>query len=267
MPNSANISDSTHKSNFTLPIVASVVIHAVIISIVAASVIAPPNDDTGLAATLVNQSELSAAKNALKAHHDAQQAQHRPKSAISSADQALLNARTHHYQPPPSRQTAPQAVPSFEPVDMTAKVNDNFTSGDIGSDGLADSSFGNDTTANDDNRHSLGVATADNGNAATSSAPSQAQINAALSAVKNRIETIWKKYPVQPNQAISFQVNIDAQGNVVSIVYGAGHADLKESIEAAVRAAAPFSELAGLKNSIKLKFVTEQISHADSSNP
>ncbi|MFB6349618.1 TonB C-terminal domain-containing protein [Moraxella sp. ZJ142] len=266
MPNSANISDSTHKPNFTLPIVASVVIHAVIISIVAASVIAPPNDDTGLAATLVNQSELSAAKNTLKAHHDAQrQAQHRPKSAISPADQALLNARTHHYQPPPSRQTAPQAVPSFEPVDMTAKVNDNFTNGGIGS--LADSSFGNDTITNDDNRHSLGAATADNGNAATSSAPSQAQINAALSAVKNRIETIWKKYPVQPNQAISFQVNIDAQGNVVSIVYGAGHADLKESIEAAVRAAAPFSELAGLKNSIKLKFVTEQISHADSSNP
>lgn len=76
--------------------------------------------------------------------------------------------------------------------------------------------------------------------------------------IVERIESIWQQHPNQPNQAILMTVEIDDLGQIVRIHFGAGHQQLKNSAEMAVRAAAPFYELAGVKNSFQMQLVTTQ---------
>lgn len=222
------------KRTIALPIVASVLVHGLAIFALSLSSIMPPQQPAAMTTVLASQADFAAAKDALL---QAQPKKTSQTTQITPSDMALMTAQTYHRQayqstkPAEAYQELTSSTPSFD--DYPALDTNNPPS---------------DTSE---------LATI--GSTPTTSMPDKAQINAALTAVKNRIETIWKRYPAQPNQSISFQVNIDGNGNVTAIIYGGGHPDLKESIEAAVYAAAPFSELAGLRDNIKLQFVTEQL--------
>lgn len=80
----------------------------------------------------------------------------------------------------------------------------------------------------------------------------------AKNAINNRIQSIWQSYPNEPNQAISATVRLDDGGYVIGIDFRAGHKELQATAETAIRAAAPFSELAGVQNSFNIRLVTTQ---------
>lgn len=80
----------------------------------------------------------------------------------------------------------------------------------------------------------------------------------AKNAINNRIQSIWQSYPNEPNQAISATVRLDDGGHVIGIDFRAGHKELQATAETAIRAAAPFSELAGVQNSFNIRLVTTQ---------
>lgn len=240
------------RSAWTLPILGSVLGHAIILVAIGAPIISPPQTDTGIQTTLASQEQFAAASQALKAHHDAQMQQQSP-SEVLAADQALMNKSQHTYTQPRVRHSSSQIgsldsmfeTPSFDQIEPTQT---------IGEPTHIDSVF---TQAQN----------AAAGDEKAGRQPSQAEINSALASVRNRIEGIWKRYPNQPNQTISFQVNLDDQGNVTGISFGGGHPDLRESVSASVYAAAPFTELAGIRNSVKMRFHTEQLISTTTSDP
>lgn len=239
------------RSAWTLPILGSVLGHAIILVAIGAPIISPPKTDTGIETTLASEAQFAAASQALKAHHDAKQST----SSISAADQALMQAQSQRtYDQPRVRHSTSQIsnsqssmfdTPSYDPIAPTDTISEP-TDGIDGVFAQAESAAA--------------------GGSESSRQPSRAEINSALSSVRNRVESIWKRYPNQPNQTISFQVNLDDQGNVTGISFGGGHPDLRESVSASVHAAAPFTELAGLRNSIKMQFTTEQLISAPSTS-
>lgn len=236
------------KSALILPILASVLLHTVIIIAVAAPLITPPTKpNTTIQTALVGQKAFNRAKTALSNHHANQ---NKPtanaSSTITANDNALMQAQNQHryhpqvstsatttqaYHPPPNSAPFESNSPSIQnqPTNAHAKLAE----------------YSNNDSGLEQNH--------------TEPTPSRAQINAAISSVKHRIETIWQRYPKQPNQTITFQVNMNQQGDVTSIQFGGGHPDLHESVEAAVYAAAPFYELGGMRDSIRLQFTTEQL--------
>lgn len=250
-PSHAKTPDQTaDRTVWTLPILASVLGHAIILVAIGAPIISPPQTDTGIQTTLASQEQFAAASQALKAHHDAKQST----TAITSADQALIQAQSQRtYDQPRVRHSSTQITSSqpslFEPSFDPMQSNDTISKPSNSIDGIF-----------------AEAESAAAGGAELSRQPSRAEINSALSSVKSRIESIWKRYPNQPNQTISFQVNLDDQGNVTGISFGGGHPDLRESVTASVHAAAPFTELEGIRNSIKMQFTTEQLISAPSSD-
>lgn len=245
------------KSALTLPILASILVHAVIIIAVAAPLITPPKSDTAIQTALVNQEAFNSAKTALMTHH----ANQNPKtanasSAITPGDKALMQAQTQRrYQPQVS--TSASTVQAYHPLPESAPLESSRQSAQV-------QQASPKPTGQAEYSHNVSGSEQATGG---EPAPSRAQINAAISSVKQRIEAIWQRYPKQPNQTITFQVNIDQQGNVTSIQFGGGHPDLRESVEAAVYAAAPFYELGGIRDSIRLQFTTEQLIMDHSQTP
>ncbi len=244
------------KSVLILPILASVLLHAVIIIAVAAPLMTPPKPNTAIQTTLVGQEAFHSAKTALINHHTNQ---NKPtaanaSSAITANDNAFMHAQNQHrYRPQVS--TSATTTQAYHPLPNSAPFESNSPS------------IQNQPT----NAHAklAEYSTNDSGleQNHTEPTPSRAQINAAISSVKHRIETIWQRYPKQPNQTITFQVNMNQQGDVTSIQFGGGHPDLRESVEAAVYAAAPFYELGGMRDSIRLQFTTEQLIMDDHQTP
>lgn len=240
------------KSALILPILASVLLHTVIIIAVAAPLITPPTKpNTTIQTALVGQEAFNRAKTALSNHHVNQ---NKPTATNTSStitandnDNAFMQAQNQHryhpqvstsatttqaYHPPPNSAPFESNSPNIQnqPTNAHAKLAE----------------YSNHVSDLEQSNH-------------TESTPSRAQINAAITSVKHRIEAIWQRYPKQPNQTITFQVNMNQQGDVTSIQFGGGHPDLRESVEAAVYAAAPFYELGGMRDSIRLQFTTEQL--------
>lgn len=243
------------KSVLILPILVSVLLHTVIIIAVAAPLITPPKPNTTIQTTLVGQEDFNHAKTVLSDHHANQ---NKPtanaSSAITANDNALMQAqKQHRYRSQVSTSTTTQAyhpLPDLAPFESNSPSTQNQPTNAHANP----SEYSNNVTGLEQANH-------------TESTPSRAQINAAISSVKHRIEAIWQRYPKQPNQTITFQVNINQQGDVTSIQFGGGHPDLRESVEAAVYAAAPFYELGGMRDSIRLQFTTEQLIMDNSQTP
>lgn len=244
------------KSTLILPILASVLLHTVIIIAVAAPLITPPTKpNTAIQTALVGQEDFNHAKTALSDHHANQ---NKPtanaSSAITANDNTFMQAqKQHRYHSQVSTSTTTQAyhpLPDLAPFESNSPSTQNQPTNTHANP----SEYSNNVTDLEQANH-------------TESTPSRVQINAAISSVKHRIEAIWQRYPKQPNQTITFQVNINQQGDVTSIQFGGGHPDLRESVEAAVYAAAPFYELGGMRDSIRLQFTTEQLIMDNSQTP
>lgn len=237
------------KSALILPILASVLLHTVIIIAVAAPLITPPTKpNTTIQTALVGQEAFNRVKTALINHHTNQNkpTADNASSTITANDNAFMHAQNQHrYRPQVS--TSATTTQAYHPLPNSAPFESNSPS------------IQNQPT----NAHAKLAEYSNNDSGLeqnhTEPTPSRAQINAAISSVKHRIETIWQRYPKQPNQTITFQVNMNQQGDVTSIQFGGGHPDLHESVEAAVYAAAPFYELGGMRDSIRLQFTTEQL--------
>lgn len=245
------------KSALTLPILASILVHAVIIIAVAAPLIMPPKSDTAIQTALVNQEAFNSAKTALSNHHANQNTPTaaNASSTITANDNAFMQAQNQHrYRPQVS--TSATTTQAYHPLPNSAPFESN-------SPNIQNQPTNAHAKLAKYSNNDSGLEQANH----TESTPSRAQINAAISSVKHRIETIWQRYPKQPNQTITFQVNINQQGNVTSIQFGGGHPDLRESVEAAVYAAAPFYELGGIRDSIRLQFTTEQLIMDHSQTP
>lgn len=236
------------KSVLILPILASVLLHTVIIIAVAAPLITPPKPNTAIQTALVGQEDFNRAKTALSNHHANQ---NKPTAAnasstITANDNAFMQAqKQHRYRSQVSTSTTNQV---YHPLPNSAPFESN-------SPNIQNQPTNAHAKLAKYSNNDSGLERANH----AESTPSRAQINAAISSVKHRIETIWQRYPKQPNQTITFQVNINQQGDVTSIQFGGGHPDLRESVEAAVYAAAPFYELGGMRDSIRLQFTTEQL--------
>ena len=259
----------------TLPILASVLLHGVIIVAVAAPLISPQNKDTGMSASLISQADFADASAALKAHH-AKNSQNQASSAARPSQQPSISQRSQLSQP--SRSASSQFnTPVYTPIPDTpnyagsfsdnanvamrnqalADANNALNRGFSG--GMSDGEKDNGThaqslTSPQGNRQNGGASGGLTGTQGTATV----NVEAARAAITHRIETNWKRYPNAANQAISFTVNLDDAGNLKSISFGAGHQELRESAEASVRAAAPFSELAGVRKSFNMRLVTEQ---------
>lgn len=243
--------------SFTIPILSSIVIHAIIVIAIAAPMISPPDTDTGIETTLVSQEAFAKAQSALQAHHQQNQsaAQAQTKQ-ISNADKALMNSHQQANNPYATNRVVNATAST--PIGLTN--SQNLQAAQTPPSAAAVDFWGNNPpthAAELSDNTDFGQSQGESQVAPTK--PSQEQINAAINAAKSRILSIWKTYPNQPNQAISFMVNLDADGNVVGVQFGGGHPELKESVEAAVRQAAPFSELAGLRNQLRFQFATEQL--------
>lgn len=245
------------KSVLILPILASVLLHTVIIIAVAAPLITPSKPNTAIQTTLVGQEDFNHAKTVLSDHHANQ---NKPtatnaSSTITANDNAFMQAQNQHrYRPQVS--TSATTTQAYHPLPNSAPFESN-------SPNIQNQPTNAHAKLAKYSNNDSGFEQANH----TESTPSRAQINAAISSVKHRIETIWQRYPKQPNQTITFQVNINQQGDVTSIQFGGGHPDLRESVEAAVYAAAPFYELGGMRDSIRLQFTTEQLIMDNSQTP
>ncbi len=265
----------------TLPILASVLLHGVIIVAVAAPLIAPQNKDTGMSASLISQADFADASAALKAHH-AKNSQNQASSAARPSQQPSSSHRSQPSQPSqPSRSTSSQFnTPVYTPIPDTPNYASSFSDNandTMRNQALADAnnalnrgfSGGMSDGEKDNGTHATSL-TSPQGNHQNGSAgggltgtqgTATVNVEAARAAITHRIEANWKRYPNAANQAISFTVNLDDAGNLKSISFGAGHQELRESAEASVRAAAPFSELAGVRKSFNMRLVTEQAAH------
>ncbi|USZ14835.1 hypothetical protein NGM44_00070 [Moraxella sp. FZFQ2102] len=243
--------------SYTLPILASVVIHAMIVIAIAAPLIAPSDADTGIATTLVGQDDLAAAQKALQNHH--KQSQKSAKSAqttqVSSADKALM-AR---YQSDNPYQTN-RVVNSTTQI---ASSSTPSTPSDTGTDISTFDTFTDTTSApSADDQLASSVSVGDHAQttgAGTANATPTVDKLAVQQAAYRRIESAWKSQPKQPNQSMQFVVRFDDAGNVAGIDFGAGDPDLKPSIRAAVSAAAPYRELAGVVSRMTFEFRTETL--------
>lgn len=91
--------------------------------------------------------------------------------------------------------------------------------------------------------------------------------------VQARIYQAWQDQSINhpSNQALGFVVELDDLGYVKRINFGGGHRDLRPSAQAAVYAAQPFTEFAGLRSSFSMYLVTTQeiyqAPEADLQNP
>lgn len=246
------------KSTLILPILASVLLHTVIIIAVAAPLITPPTKpNTAIQTALVGQEAFNSAKTALSNHHANQNTPTaaNASSTITANDNAFMQAQNQHrYRPQVS--TSATTTQAYHPLPNSAPFESN-------SPNIQNQPTNAHAKLAKYSNNDSGLEQANH----TESTPSRTQINAAISSVKQRIEAIWQRYPKQPNQTITFQVNIDQQGDVTSIQFGGGHPDLRESVEAAVYAAAPFYELGGMRDSIRLQFTTEQLIMDNSQTP
>lgn len=232
------------RSTWTLPVLVSVLGHAIILVIISAPIISPPKTDSSIQTTLVSQAQFTEASQALKAHHNAQNSPPSHASLVNEANTQSLRSHRTHTQHSSSHLGSDEQSLTFDDTNFF-DINNAHTISESANNIDAVTAQAENAAARDSDKQN--------------SQPSRDEINTALASVKNRIERIWKHHPNQPNQTISFQVNLDDQGNVISISFGGGHPDLRESVSASVYAAAPFKELAGIRNSVKMQFHTEQL--------
>lgn len=80
----------------------------------------------------------------------------------------------------------------------------------------------------------------------------QAQAN-----ITSRVQAIWERYDNPPNRRLSATISIDDEGNLQGIRFGAGDKDLEPSLQASIKEAAPFPEMAGIAKTFTINFSTK----------
>ncbi|MDO4894280.1 hypothetical protein [Moraxella sp.] len=240
-----------------LSILLSLLIHAVL-AVLLFVPFSSSYDSQPTMATLINPDEFAAAKARLNAHHQPNQTTPQTRQ---NPDRAW---RASDYQPVKYSQSQIASTPSdVTPTDFgqthessyTAPVMDEMSQMD---NQMTQSQLGqakNQTKQTASDGESLSL---ENLGQTQPVATPKVDIAQAQAAINARIESIWASYPNQPNQAIKLSVSLDDGGQVIGISVRAGHQDLLPAAEATIRAAAPFSELAGVKNSFVINLVTTQ---------
>lgn len=244
----------TQRPSLLLPILLSVLLHAGLFALLFAPFSLDKPETTK--ANLISQNTLEQAKNSLK-----KSASDTPKTPKASS-QAMANSRS----PAPSWQTAkPAEYPVSQPV-ISTHAHTDTTDTPNGWQTDTPSNWQTDSQPSDDfaSTSSTDAATHHNPSEPTISEPTpeppapKVDLAQAKNAINNRIQSIWQSYPNEPNQAISATVRLDDGGYVIGIDFRAGHKELQATAETAIRAAAPFSELAGVQNSFNIRLVTTQ---------
>ncbi|UXZ04958.1 hypothetical protein [Moraxella nasicaprae] len=242
-----------------LPILLSLLIHAVL-AVLLFVPFSSSYDSQPTMATLINPDEFAAAKARLNAHHQPNQTTPQTQTR-QNPDRAW---QASDYQPVKYSQSQIASTPSnVTPTDFgqthessyTPPVMDEMSQMD---NQMTQSQLGqakNQTKQTASDGESLNL---DNLGQTQPAATPKVDIAQAQAAINARIESIWASHPNQPNQAIKLSVSLDDGGQVIGISVRAGHQDLLPAAEATIRAAAPFSELAGVKNSFVINLVTTQ---------
>lgn len=75
--------------------------------------------------------------------------------------------------------------------------------------------------------------------------------------IASRVQAIWERYDNPPNRRLSATITIDDQGGLQNIRFGAGDKDLEPSLQASIKEAAPFPEMAGIAKSFTINFSTK----------
>lgn len=96
------------------------------------------------------------------------------------------------------------------------------------------------------------------GNQGTSNSNSSgSNKNAIIAAIQERIERNWSPSSGLAGKRLSVTIRIDASGNLKSIQAGSGDKELQDSLESAIRAAAPFPEASGVMTSFAINFYAD----------
>ena len=80
--------------------------------------------------------------------------------------------------------------------------------------------------------------------------------NKAIPDISARVQAIWKRYDNPSKRSLTATITIDDSGALRSVSFGAGDKDLQPSLEASIREAAPFPEMAGISRTFSIKFST-----------
>lgn len=230
------------KSSLLLPFLISLLLHVAVFALLFAPF--SPNTPKQTKANLIDNATLQQAKNSLAPPKTTAKSDARTtKTSDWQAHPSAQPTKTAHT---PSRTTSVKQpiTPSAADTWQTDSAPSQFTSADISHDYAAPNAQEILETQSEP----------------TTIAPPEPKIDLAQAknAINNRIQVIWQTYPNEPNQAISATVRLDDYGNVIGIDFRAGHQELKSAANAAIRAAAPFNELAGVQNSFNIRLVTTQ---------
>ncbi|WP_294034950.1 hypothetical protein [uncultured Moraxella sp.] len=243
--------ESAQKTSYTLPILASVLIHVVIVIAIMAPMISPPDKDVGIQTTLASQEAFAKAQSALNAHHQAQNSAHTKSSQSTANAQTAFGSTDNPYQSNRVVNSTTTIEPSFS-TDTQSLGFDQPSS-------TIDNTSSNFATNTNDNSSAADTGSASNNQLGSQGGVSAADKKAAQQTVYNRIKSIWLSQPKQPNQMMQFVVRFDEMGNVAGIDFGAGNPELKDSIRTAVQSGAPYPEIAGLVGQMTFQFQTETL--------
>lgn len=91
----------------------------------------------------------------------------------------------------------------------------------------------------------------------TGDGTSSASRTQAQASIASRVQAIWERYDNPPNRRLSATISIDEVGNLQNVRFGAGDKDLEPSLQASIKEAAPFPEMAGIAKTFTINFSTK----------